>query len=145
MPLIHKEITINAPAERIFDVLKEPRRLPEYAPGVAEVTDIHETPERIGDTFKAVYSVMSLKMPLKFEVKELVEPSKSVAQMDGQMQGEWVWTLQSQGPATHVVVETNYRLKLGLLGRALNAVLVERMNEKNMEQMLANLKVLVER
>ena len=145
MPVIQRTVTIQAPPEKTLDLITDPYRLPQYAPGVSEVKDVHQTPRRVGDTFTVLYAVLSLKMPLRFTIREYAPPTQSTAQVAGQMEGEWRWQLHPQGEATRVDLAIDYRLKLGLLGKALNALLVERMNEKNAEQMLANLKALTER
>jgi carbon monoxide dehydrogenase subunit G len=145
MPVVQKELMISAPAERIFGFVTDPGRLPEYAPGVASVSEIKQTSGHVGDSFKVAYSVLNLKFPMTFTTEAYREPAGIDLHMDGNMVGAWQWRLAQEGGATRVRVSIDYKLKLGLLGKAMNALLVERMNEKNTETMLANLKEIIER
>jgi uncharacterized membrane protein len=56
------------------------------------------------------------------------------------MKGAWTWRLSPRGKSTHVTTTMEYEMTGGILGKAMNAVLVERMNEKNAERLLENLK-----
>jgi uncharacterized membrane protein len=61
------------------------------------------------------------------------------------MTGSWQWTLEPLGERrTRVTARIEYVLPGGALGRAANALLVERMNEKNAERLLENLKLVAE-
>ncbi len=71
MATIHKSIDIDAPAERVFEMLTDPRRLPEYAPGLVSVEDIRQTEQHLGDSFRATYSVLGLHIPLDRAERDL--------------------------------------------------------------------------
>jgi carbon monoxide dehydrogenase subunit G len=144
MPTITREITVEAPIDDVFGTLEDPSGLPRFVPGVSEVTDIHRTEDRIGDSFRVVYSVAGIKLPQKFTTIVYVRPSRAQLRFEGPMRGTMDWQLDAQGPATRVSLEIDYTVAGGPLGEAVNAVLLERMNEKNAERMLENLKLVVE-
>jgi len=141
---IQKTIDINTPAEKIFEILEDPRRLPEYGPGVSSVEDIRQSDQHIGDSFRATYSVLGLHFPMTFTATEYVKPTKLTARFEGGMKGTWNWTLEPRGNTTHLTTGMDYEMAGGILGKAFNAVLVERMNEKNTERLLENLKMISE-
>jgi carbon monoxide dehydrogenase subunit G len=60
------------------------------------------------------------------------------------MKGTWLWQLEPRGTSTHLTTQMEYEMAGGILGKAMNAMLVERMNEKNAERLLENLKLLSE-
>ena len=60
------------------------------------------------------------------------------------MKGTVTWVTAGKGNATEASVRIDYQMKGGIIGTAMNALLVERMNEKNAERMLENLKMLAE-
>jgi carbon monoxide dehydrogenase subunit G len=144
MPVIHKSMVISRPADRVFTILEDPHTLPQYAPGVSGVSEVQQSERRIGDTFKVAYEVVGIKFPLKFTTVEFDRPSKIVTHMDGGMRGTYNWSLQSQGSNTAVDVDLDYQVRGGIFGKMMNGLLVERMNDKNVEQMLENLKSLAE-
>ncbi len=144
MTVIEKSIVINAPIEQIFEMLNDPHRIQQFAPDVSRVEEVRETPNHIGASFRAVYSVMGIDIPTTFTVIDYAEPHKLVARMEGGQTGTFSWQMEPHGDATRLTVRIDYQLKGGLLGRAVDALLVERMNEKNTGHMLENLKTLSE-
>ena len=144
MATIHKSIDIDAPSERVFAILTDPKRLPEYAPGVTSVEDIHSTGHHLGDSYRANYAVLGLHFPMSFTVTEHEPPTNRTTRFEGGMKGAWTWRLSPRGQSTHVTTTMEYEMTGGILGKAMNAVLVERMNEKNAERMLENLKLVSE-
>lgn len=144
MATIHQSIDINAPAERVFAILTDPKRLPEYAPGVTSVEDIWQTEQRLGDSFRTTYAVLGLHFPMSFTVTEHEPATKRTMRFEGGMKGAWTWRLSPQGKSTHLTTTMEYEMTGGILGKAVNAMLVERMNEKNAERLLENLKLVSE-
>ncbi len=144
MAVVQKSAVINAPAEQVFAIVEDPRRAPELSPGVTRVDDIRQSPGRIGDSYRTIYSVVGREMPMTFTVLEYDRPRKIVTKMDGQMTGTFTMLLTPRGDATEVNARIDYEMKGGLFGKALNALGVERMNEKNTEQLLENLKAMCE-
>ena len=73
------------------------------------------------------------------------EKNKSVvAQLEGAFPGTVSTTFDEQDDGVKVTQTFDYTIRGGVLGRALNAVLVERMNERNAQHTLENLKTLCE-
>src|SRR5687768_16435458 len=55
MPTIRKEIDIEAPVDRVFEICENPEAIADLVPQVTEVNMDHRTEERIGDQFKVTY------------------------------------------------------------------------------------------
>ena len=144
MATIHKAIDIDAPAERVFEMLTDPKRILEYAPGVISVEDIRQTEQHLGDSFRATYSVLGVHFPMTFTATEYEQPTRLTTRFEGGMKGTWSWLLEPRGTSTHLTTSMEYEMAGGMLGKAMNAVLVERMNEKNAERLLENLKLVSE-
>ena len=144
MATIHKAIDIDAPAERVFELLTDPKRIPEYAPGVVSVEDIRQTEQHLGDSFRATYSVLGMHFPMTFTATEYEQPTRLTTGFEGGMKGTWTWELSPRETGTHLTTSMEYEMAGGILGKAMNAVLVERMNEKNAERLLENLKLVSE-
>lgn len=144
MAVVERSTTIDALVEKVFEYLEDPNNIPRYAPGVSRVDDVRRSEERVGDSYRTVYSVMGLDFPTKFTTVEHERPRKVVARMEGGITGTFAWTLAPQDGSTRVDVRIDYEMKGGILGKAMDALLVERMNQKNAERMLENLKMLSE-
>src|SRR5690348_39416 len=100
MATIHKSIDIETPVERVFAILADPKRLPEYAPGVISVEDIQQTEQSIGDSSRATYSVLGLHFPITITVIEYERPTKLTTRFEGGMKGTWTRLLEPRGNST---------------------------------------------
>jgi carbon monoxide dehydrogenase subunit G len=146
MPVIKKSATIQAPVEQVFDTVDDPERVTEYAPGVSKVSDVQRSEQRVGDTFVVTYNVLGLHMDEKFKVTGHQRPNSIENEVDGPMAGTFRWAFQPEGPsATLASVEVDYQLRgPSGIARAVDALLLERMNQRNMERMLENLQMILE-
>ena len=79
MATIHKAIDIDAPVERVFEMLADPKRLPEYAPGLVSVENIRQTEQHLGDSFRATYAVLVERMNEK-NAERLLENLKLLSE-----------------------------------------------------------------
>ena len=144
MAKMTKAIVITAPAEKIFGTLDDPKAIPLYVPAVVTISDVRQTEKRIGDTFRATYGLMGMHFDLRLTNTEH-EPGKRIARrFDGPMKGAMAYTLEPHANSTKVKFDVDYEMSGGVLGKAVDKLLVERMNEKNAERMLENLKMMME-
>jgi hypothetical protein len=58
----------------------------------------------------------------------------------GRVRGTFTWTLEAEGNQTYASIDAAYQLMGGVFGRALDALLVERAVQKDVDQMLENMK-----
>ena len=144
MPVIRKSVDIDAPPDKVFTVLDDPERIQEYGVGVTRVSDFNQTPERVGDTGRITYSAMGLRFPMKFTVTAHEHNARAVLAFEGGMIGTMDWQLSPRGTGSSLSLTIDYRMRGGILGKAMDALLVERMNDRNAERMLENLKMISE-
>ena len=91
MATIHQSIDIDAPVERIFEMLTDPKRLPEYVPGVISVEDIQQTEQHLGDSFHAMYAVLGLHFPMTFTATAYEHPTKLTMRSSSHWPVWWSW------------------------------------------------------
>ena len=139
MAHIHKRATIDAPIEKVFDLVDDPERIPTYTPNVERVADVVRTEKRVGDSFRVIYKVLGVTFDEKFKVTAYERPNRVENSVEGGMTGTFNWNFEPQGKQTQVNVDVQYTLVGGPIGKAVDAVMLERTNEKTMEQMLQNI------
>ncbi len=144
MPTVQKSILINAPVGRVFATHDDPRRVPEYMPGMVRVADVVRTRRRIGDSQRLTYSVLGLRFPTKMTIQEWEKDRRMVVKLEGGLNGTFTATYDPQGSATRVTWRIDYALKPRILDKAVNLPLAEGMNEKNVQRGLENLKMICE-
>ena len=98
----------------------------------------------IGDSARYTYTALGLRFTVKFTVMGWEKHKRTVGRLEGGIGGTLTNTYERQGNGTKVTWRMEYTMKAGILGKAVNRLLVERMNEKNMERSLENLKMLCE-
>jgi hypothetical protein len=59
--------------------------------------------------------------------------------------GTFTWTLEAESNQTYASLDAAYQLMGGIFGRALDALLVERAVQKDVDRMLENMKRQLER
>jgi uncharacterized membrane protein len=101
-------------------------------------------PERGG---KATFKVKSAGMSMQITETVLdYQPGRlQLLQMEGMLSGEARWELTPEGDGTVLTTTFDYTLPGGVFGRIADALVVERMNAKSLEEGLHSFKALVER
>lgn len=144
MPRIQKAATVNAPAERVFQAIDDPEMMERYVPSVTKVSDVQRTDARLGDTFRVTYEMLGIHFDQLFTYSEYDRPRKLAARFTGAMAGTMRCHLEPLDSGTHVTLEIDYQMPGGVLGKAANRLVAERMNEQTAERMLENIKAQAE-
>jgi carbon monoxide dehydrogenase subunit G len=144
MPSVTKSMDINAPIEKVFDACDKPENAPMIFPNVDAVSDIRRSDQRLGDKFRIRYSIMGMHFDEDFPYTQYERATKLGAKFEGGMTGTMLLRLSPKGSATVATLTVDYSVSEGLLGRFANKLMFERMNIKNAERTLENVKVLVE-
>jgi ribosome-associated toxin RatA of RatAB toxin-antitoxin module len=140
MAQIHKTVTIDAPAEKVFDIVDDPDNYPKYVPNVSQVVDVRRSDKRIGDSFRVIYKVLGTTFDEKFKTTEFQRPTRISSAFEGGMTGTFRWAFEPLGAKTKVTVDIEYRVAGGAIGKAVDSLVLERTNEKSIEGMLENLR-----
>jgi uncharacterized membrane protein len=142
MAEIHKSVTIDAPAETVFDLLDDPSAIPSYTPNIERVEDVRQSEQRIGDTFRVIYKAVGMRFEEKFTLTEHARPNRLASRFENGMKGTFLYQVAPQGEQSTLTVDVHYELPGGALGKAIDALLLERTNEKTIEKQLDNLRQL---
>ena len=144
MAIVQRNVQINASPQETMALLSDASRWPDWYPGMTEIDIAAPFPEEGG---KVAFKVRSagLSMPITETVLEYQPGKLQLLQIDGMMSGRARWELASEGDGTRLTTTFDYALPGGVLGRLADALVVERMNAKSLEDALHNFKALVER
>jgi coenzyme Q-binding protein COQ10 len=143
MAKVERSILINAPTETIDQIALDASRLPEWYVGVEDTKPDDLYPEVDGRVL-LVYKAAGVTFNLALTVQELVRGDHISYQMTGMMIGTQEWGYTPEGSRTRLTALVEYEMPGGALGKIADKLVVERMNAKNLEQSLENLKALVE-
>ena len=143
MPKSEASIAINAPIETVFDVVADPGKMAQYATS-SVLTESKGKPDEVGSYSEFDYHVMGMTFHARMTVSEVDKPYRLVQEMSGSMPGKWIWGLEQDGTAVKVDFCIEYSVPSGILGKMANKLFLERMNQKNLEGTLQNLKIYCE-
>ena len=146
-------MTIDAPVEEVLEFVEDPQNLAKCAPAVERVAEIRRSGRRVGNSFRLIYRVLGMPLNEEFRVIGFEPPRRHTPHrrfqmwqsFHGRVRGTVTWTLEAEGNQTYASLDAAYQLTGGVFGRALDALLVERVIQKDVDQMLENMNRLIVR
>lgn len=140
MTLINKSVTINAPVSQVQAFMDNSEITPEWYEGMESLTPSPGYPTKVGSTAVIEIKAGGMTMESNLEVTESEPEKLRVFAMDGMIVGTNRWTIRPDGDVTHIDLTIDYEMKGGGIGKIMDKLFVERINDKNAEASLANLK-----
>ncbi|NJN15280.1 MAG: SRPBCC family protein [Oscillochloris sp.] len=144
MSHVEYEDVIAVPVEEVFAALLRVEDAPRWMVGLREVRNVSGRNQ--GDTFDWTFQ-MAGKLTFHGQtVFAALEPDRYLREEgSGDLTNAWDWRLFPEAAGTLVKVRVEYVVPGGsLIGGMLDKLFVERQNQKDLEQSLANLKQLLE-
>lgn len=138
----HKAL-INVPVEDVFAALLRVEDAPKWMVGLETVTNV--TGHGQGDSFDWTFKMAGTLSFRGKTVLAVVQPSSYLREDgSGEMTNTMHWRLAPEGSGTRLHVRVDYVVPGGaVLGGILDKIFVERQNQKDIEQSVANLKRLL--
>jgi uncharacterized protein YndB with AHSA1/START domain len=146
MAKIHHEVRIEAPPERVWQLITDPQRLPEYNTTVIEVHDATGPLDQVGARYRTVSRVYGRRIEGPWEVTD-VEPNRRLVTRGSAAGGGQVTLIQTLEPAdggSRAAVDIDYELPAGFIGEIANKLFVERALERDVRHTGDNIKAIVE-
>lgn len=135
MPTIHRSIRIHAPITRVFDYVADPTHLPEIWPSLVDVRNV--VPHTEGNSFDWVYKLLGMRIRGHSEPVELVINERQVTRSERGIPNTFRWSYATRANDTEVTLDVDYTVPVP--GRMAERI-VTRINERDAETLLANLK-----
>jgi len=142
MVTIEKSIVVEAPREKVFDYMRDPRHLPEIWPSMVEVKDVADLPNG-GHRYHWTYKMAGVRLEGDSETVEFEEGKHIVEKGTGQIPSTFDWTFSVEDGATRLKTKVEYEIPETLLGKLAKPFIVK-LNEREAESFLGNLKDRVE-
>jgi len=138
MAKIKRTININAPVAKVFDYVDDANNFPEFWPSMVEVKDVKK-----GESFRWVYKMAGMKFEGASKVIESIANERHGTKSSSGIPNTFMWTYQPDQGGTKLTLEIEYTVPVPLLGKLAEAFIVK-MNEREADTMLANLKTRME-
>jgi uncharacterized membrane protein len=137
-----KTIFIEAPVDRVFAFASEPANQVEIWPSLVEAKDVERLPDG-GYKHRWVYKMAGVRLEGETETSEFIPNQRFVEETKGGVDSTIAWNFEAEAGGTRLTVESEYTVPVPVLGRMAEA-LVAKMNAREAELILANLKARME-
>lgn len=144
MTKVSSSITVNKPIKEVFEYMASPHNGPAFIPNLNENTNIFPEKDGVGQKFDWRFNMAGVDLRGKAEVTEYTPPTKVVISSKGDGDSTWTYALKEVDGGTKVSVEIDYELAETALQRIANKAVISKLAQKTTEQMLENLKIILE-
>ena len=141
--LLKREVEVNAPIEKVFEVITNPAKIPLVMPGLIENTNIPKLPLKKGDKFKYKYQMFGVILTGTWTVDKIEFPSAYEATTDGDIPSKWKYKLISKKGKTLLEFEVKYEIPKSVIAQVKGAA-IKSMNEKETDHYMHNLQTVLE-
>lgn len=144
MAKVSVSVIISKPIQEVFEYTASPVNGPAFIPSLNENTNINPEQPRLGQTFDWRFNLAGVDLKGKAEVAEYDPPHKVVIKTTGDSNTTWIYTFQEENGSTRVSADVDYEIVESALQKIANGVVIDKLNQRTAEQMLENLKTILE-
>lgn len=147
MTRLRQELFVDAPPERVFELLAQPERTPEWSPSAISVRRTDGGPIGVGSTTESVVKVLGTRQRAIGRCSVFDPPRRLVIESRTDLGGKSRSDseLIPEGGGTRLRATLEYVVPGGGLGKLFDRLVAERQIRQEFEQSLQTLKGLVER
>ncbi len=137
MPSIHRSISIQAPVDRVFDYLADPRNHTEWLPSLVETSEI--TGSGKGQRHKWKYKMVGVPLSGESTIVEFVPNQRQVLESKGTTDSTWTFVFESEGNKTTLDLTIDYTIPVPVLGKLAEKLVLKR-NEREIDLAMENIR-----
>ncbi|MGB3716399.1 MAG: SRPBCC family protein [Candidatus Promineifilaceae bacterium] len=143
MARLERSIVINGTAAEIDAITSDGNRLPEWYAGIMKASSDGVFPEP-GGKVEMAYKSAGITFDMSQTSLEYEPEKGGKYKMEGMLTGIYEEIIEPVEEGTRFTLKFDYEMPGGGVGKLVDKLVVERMNTKNLEDSLDNLKALVE-
>jgi uncharacterized membrane protein len=143
MARVETSIVIKAPVEKVFNYLDDPMSNPEWLPGMIDVKDVVQTPDKVGTHFRWTYKMAGMRFEGETTTTEYVANKRIVTKSKGGISSTWTFTFDPHPEGAKLTVAVDYSIPIPVIGKLAES-LVLKQNEREANLALTNVKEKVE-
>ena len=145
MPQVELFMDIQASPAAVFALIADqPERISEWWPSFELQQRVTPSPTSIGSIARYTYNMMGIRIKGEHQVLQMEDRQHLVIRTISGIDSMFDFSLVEIDGGTRLTVRVAYSLPGSMLGQSLNRHKIEQKNERDLEQGLHNLKLLVE-
>ena len=139
------EVVINAPLDEVFDYTASAYNGPAFIPNLSENTNIEPEEPSIDQTFDWRFNMGGVDLRGKASGLNYVVGERVTLKIAGDVNATWDYQFSAvDDKSTRVYSEVIYDVDSSKLKAMVNAAIIDKINQHTLDQMLANLKLILE-
>jgi uncharacterized membrane protein len=138
MAKVQKKVIINAPIDKVFVFMADPRNLPEIWPSMVDVKNVRPGSHG-GFNFDWVYKMGGLRFDGASDCTEYTADKHLVTQSTKGIESKFVWDYETVMDGTQLILSIEYRVPVPLIGKLAESILINQ-NDREADLLLENLK-----
>lgn len=146
MSHVTHSVHIEAPPEVVWNIGRDPDRMPEWNTTAVAVKDVSGPLDQQGATFTVRSKIAGRPIDVTWTIQEVEAPRYFVATastpMGGSARQRVDYTAEAGG--TRVTIDMEYDIASGILGQVISKLFAERAVERDVHHSADNLKAIVE-
>ena len=139
---VKKQIHINTPVDKVFSFAIEPDNLIEIWPSLMKVDNIERSPTK-GNNWDWEYKMAGMSFKGHSKTTEFVPNERVVTENKEGIPSTFIWKYRAEDGGTMVDMTVEYSVPVPVLGKLAEKVVVK-MNDNELDTLLANLKAAME-
>ena len=141
MSRVEGSITINTSSDEISNALEDVANAHEWVPSLEEIWDVQG--QGTGCHYQWRYKLGAVSFKGKTQIT-MSTPSRFVMNTTGGIPSKWIWTMSPVEGGVKLNLAIDYEVPGSALGAIANRLIIEKQNERELTQALANLKARLE-
>jgi uncharacterized membrane protein len=141
MAKVEGTVHINVPPEQVLEAVLDVSGFPEVIPSLEKVWDIQG--HGVGCTYQWQYRMSGVSFEGGAEITE-ASPQRMVVKTSGGIPSTWVYEFSPAAGGTDLKLSVDYTVPGAALGAIADKLIVERQNQKEVNESLTNIKARLE-
>lgn len=145
MPNASGEVIINRPLAEVFEYTASAHNGPAFIPNLNENTNIEPPEACLEQTFDWRFNMAGVDLRgrasgINYDIDERV-----TLRLEGDVEATWDYQFSAvDDGSTRIYSEVNYDVEASKVKQMVNAAIMDKINQHTLDQMLANLKLILE-
>ncbi len=146
MSHVRHSIHIDAPPDVVWNVGRDPERMPEWNTTTIAVKDVKGPLDQAGAKFTVQSKIAGRPIDITWTIEQVEAPRYFVATASTPMGGGATQRVdyEPDGGGTRVTIDMDYEIAPGILGQVMNKLFAERALERDVHHSADNLKAVIE-
>lgn len=145
MYTIHAMGIVRRPLKDVFEFMAQPGNGPMFTPNLTAVVNVEPEKVCMDQTFDWRFNMVGIDLTGSARVSVFEELKQITFSAAGDGVSEWTYEFEGSGDETKLSIIISYDLADTVWSRFQNKFIIERINKKIAEQMLDNIKVILEK